>query len=129
MKGREGLGDTVPSFLGLTNGHRSTLRRPAEKGCRMSVDRSFTISEFCEAERISRAFLYKLWSQQKGPRFYYVGSVRRISHEARLEWHRQLEAWTKSGEATHRGEIPAIRIGKRIPVLRTALERTPESSR
>ena len=95
----------------------------------MTTEASYTIDEFCKAERISRAMLYKLWSQGKGPSFYYVGSVRRISHEARLEWHRQLEAWTKSGEATHRGEIPAIRIGKRIPVLRTALERTPESSR
>jgi hypothetical protein len=36
--------------------------------------------------------LYKLWSQGKGPRYYMVGTVRRISHEARIEWQRQMEA-------------------------------------
>ena len=41
--------------------------------------------------------IYKLWSEGKGPRFYYVGTVRRISHEARLEWQRQLEATTSPG--------------------------------
>jgi len=58
----------------------------------VTTEASYTIDEFCEAERISRSFLYKLWSKGKGPRFYYAGTVRRISHEARLQWHRQLEA-------------------------------------
>jgi excisionase family DNA binding protein len=52
---------------------------------------SYTVEEFCEVERISRSMVYKLWSQGKGPRFYMVGSVRRISHEARIGWQRQLE--------------------------------------
>jgi hypothetical protein len=95
----------------------------------VSTEASYTIDEFCKAERISRAFLYKLWSQGKGPRFYYVNTVRRISHEARLEWHRQFEAAAKIGEAAHRDELRAIRIGKRILMPRTALERTPEGSR
>jgi hypothetical protein len=96
----------------------------------MSTEASYTIDEFCEAERISRAFLYKLWSQGKGPRFYYVGTVRRISHEARLEWHRLFEAAAKSGEPAHRAEIPAIRIGKRILMpRRDPLENMLEGSR
>jgi len=95
----------------------------------MSTEASYTIDELCEAERISRAFLYKLWSQGKGPRFYYVGSVRRISHEARLEWRHQLEAAAKSGEAAHCGEIPGFRISKRILMPRTALDRILEGSR
>jgi hypothetical protein len=95
----------------------------------MNTETSYTITEFCQAERISRAMLYKLWSQGKGPRFYYVGSVRRISHEARLEWHRQCEAAVKSGEAAHRGEISAIRIGKRILMSQAALEQMLEGSR
>jgi hypothetical protein len=52
---------------------------------------SYTIDEFCRAERISRAMIYKLWLQGQGPRYYQVGSVRRISHEARLEWQRERE--------------------------------------
>jgi hypothetical protein len=57
----------------------------------MFTETSYTINEFCEAERISRSMLYKLWANDQGPRFYFVGTVRRISHEARLQWHRQLE--------------------------------------
>jgi hypothetical protein len=55
-------------------------------------DQSYTILEFCKAERISRAMVYKLWAQGQGPKFYWVGTVRRISPEARIEWQRQLEA-------------------------------------
>jgi hypothetical protein len=95
----------------------------------MTTEPSYTVGTFCEAERISRAMLYKLWSQSKGPRFYYVGSVRRISREARLEWQRQFEAVAKSGEAEHREESPASTIGKRILTRRPALERTLEGSR
>jgi hypothetical protein len=58
------------------------------------LDPSYTVDEFCDAERISRSMLYKLWSQGQGPRFYMVGTVRRISHEARIEWRRQMEAAT-----------------------------------
>ena len=53
---------------------------------------SYTVEEFCGVERISRSMLYKLWSEGKGPRFYMVGTVRRISQEARIKWQRQLEA-------------------------------------
>ena len=33
----------------------------------------------------------------KGPRFYYVGTVRRISHDARIEWQRSMEAASDDG--------------------------------
>lgn len=56
------------------------------------TDQSLTINQFCQAENISRAMLYKLWSQGRGPRWFNVGNSRRISHEARVEWRRQLEA-------------------------------------
>ena len=48
-------------------------------------DQSYTVDEFAEAERLSRSMLYKLWSQGQGPRFYYVGTVRRITEEMRRE--------------------------------------------
>ena len=56
------------------------------------VTPSYTITSFCELERISRAFLYKLWREGNGPRYYQIGSIRRISEEARLEWQQQHEA-------------------------------------
>ena len=58
----------------------------------MAGEKSYTPYELAAAERISRAMLYKLWSQGKGPRFYLVGNRRRIAEKSRLEWRRQLEA-------------------------------------
>jgi hypothetical protein len=49
----------------------------AGKDARASVDPSFTVDEFCRAERMSRSALYKQWQQGKGPRFYLVGNSRR----------------------------------------------------
>jgi hypothetical protein len=55
-------------------------------------DPSLTIQEFCAAEKISRSMVYKLWSEGKGPRFFNIGTVKRISHEARQQWRREREA-------------------------------------
>ena len=65
----------------------------------MTAHQSYTVDEFAEAERLSRSMLYKLWSQGQGPRFYMVGSVRRISHDARIEWQGQLEEAAAAVEA------------------------------
>ena len=53
---------------------------------------SYSVDTFAEAEDISRSMVYKLWKQGQGPRFYYVGTVRRISHQARIDWQREQEA-------------------------------------
>jgi hypothetical protein len=58
----------------------------------VAADQSYTIAEFCAAERISRALLYKLWEAGKGPRCFYINTSRRISHQARTEWRERLEA-------------------------------------
>jgi uncharacterized protein (DUF2164 family) len=58
-------------------------------------DKSYTPTEFAEAEQISRGQLYKLWSLGLGPRYYTVGvndTHRRITEKARQEWHREREA-------------------------------------
>jgi hypothetical protein len=52
---------------------------------------SYTVEEFCKAERMSRSMIYKLWKEGEGPRFYWVGTVRRISHQARIEWQQARE--------------------------------------
>lgn len=58
------------------------------------MDESFTIQEFCAAEKISRAFFYKLQKAGNAPLTYPLGSNRRISREAYLAWRaaRQNEA-------------------------------------
>ena len=55
-------------------------------------DHSYTTNEFCAVERVSRSKLYEDWRDNKGPRFFWNGKQRRISHEARLEWRRRREA-------------------------------------
>jgi hypothetical protein len=62
-----------------------------------TVDASLTINEFCKAEKISRSMLYRAWSEGWGPKFYWVGVTRRITHRARLEWQREREAAAAAG--------------------------------
>ena len=51
----------------------------------------FSIYEFCKAYQISRAFLYSLWKNGNGPKYFYVGTRRFISREAAHKWVRKLE--------------------------------------
>ena len=55
-------------------------------------DASMTIDEFCQAERLSRSMLYRAWSEGWGPTFYRIGTTRRITHRARMDWQREREA-------------------------------------
>ena len=47
----------------------------------MAGQKSYTPYELAELKRISRAMLYKMWKQGKGPRFYCIGNRRRISEK------------------------------------------------
>jgi hypothetical protein len=58
----------------------------------VTTETSYTIIEFCEAERISRSLLYRAWREGWGPRFHLVGTHKRISPEARREWRQEREA-------------------------------------
>jgi hypothetical protein len=64
---------------------------------------SHTVDGFCELEQISRSELYKLWKLGLGPRFYYVGSHRRITEEARRDFHAQAEAAAAAGYQSREG--------------------------
>lgn len=57
-----------------------------------SYEPTYTVAEFCLAEHISRSELYEQWRQGIGPRFYYTGNRRRITHQARLGYQRDREA-------------------------------------
>jgi hypothetical protein len=61
-------------------------------------DPSLTINEFCAAEKTSRSQLYEDWKNGTGPDFFYVGSHRRISEEARKRWRHAREAQAKQPE-------------------------------
>lgn len=55
-------------------------------------DQSYTVDEFCKAERISRFALYDFWKQGRGPTYYLNGRRRIITYKARLEWQTAREA-------------------------------------
>ena len=59
----------------------------------------FTVAEFCDAHRISRAKLYQLWKAGTGPRVLRIGSKVLITFEAAADWRREREAACNSGAA------------------------------
>ena len=61
---------------------------------------SYTVSEFCAAERISRVALYDFWKQGKGPRFYMNGEMQAHHDGAELEWQREMEARVENQEVS-----------------------------
>jgi len=58
----------------------------------MDAAASYTVNEFCQAEKICRATYYNLKKAGKGPRVMRVGSQDRITSEARANWQRKREA-------------------------------------
>lgn len=60
----------------------------------MSNPTCFTISGFTAEHHISKAFLYKLINEGKGPRLMKVGRRTLISYEAAADWRAKMEAQT-----------------------------------
>jgi hypothetical protein len=51
----------------------------------------YTVEEFCEAYRMSRQTLYRLWKEGIGPRRSKIVGKITIRVEAGKEWHRGFE--------------------------------------
>jgi hypothetical protein len=60
---------------------------------------AFTVEEFCDAYRISRSQLYKMWKAGTGPRFMCVGVKKLITNEAAADWRRMCETAAKQQSA------------------------------
>lgn len=67
-------------------------QRRAEQSRRDRERGSFTVGEWCEYRRISKAMFYKLAQQGLAPATYRVGAKRLISDEADAAWMREREA-------------------------------------
>jgi len=55
---------------------------------------AYSIPQFCEAHHISRAYLYQLWNEGRGPRRAKLGRRILISGEAAADWRRHIEQET-----------------------------------
>jgi hypothetical protein len=64
------------------------------------VDPTYTVAEFCEAERISNTRFFDYLNTDRAPRYWMHGSQIRITHQARLDWQRDREAETLAKLAT-----------------------------
>ena len=84
---------------------------------------SYTIGEFCRAERISLPTFYKLKRLGLGPREMRNGALIRISHQARVDWQRAREnpageeavAVLKSAEAIRARSRAAVKAAVASP--------------
>jgi hypothetical protein len=74
---------------GPQTGHR--IKVPSVEAIDAQDRAAFTITEFCEAHRISRSKLYQLWAAGIGPRFMKIGAKVLISVEAAADWRRERE--------------------------------------
>lgn len=52
---------------------------------------AYSIKGFCETHSISRAQLYKLLKEGRGPRIAHIGRKVLITREAAAEWRRNIE--------------------------------------
>lgn len=68
-----------------------TGRKRRDRGPPMHA---FSVLEFCDAHRISKARYYELKQQGLAPVEMVVGNRRIISHEAAERWRRQRESAT-----------------------------------
>ena len=60
---------------------------------------NYTVDGFCRAHQISRALLYQLWADGRGPRRQKLGRTVRISKEAAAQWRQRMEEETLKEDA------------------------------
>jgi hypothetical protein len=60
---------------------------------------AYSVEEFCERHRISRAHFYNEVRDRRGPRLMKVGARTLITKEAAADWRREREHETAEQEA------------------------------
>ena len=78
---------------------------------------AFTVAEFCEAHRLSRSYLYKIWAAGTGPRIMRVGSKVLISIEAAEDWRRARSRSCRSRRGKNIRELSSPATAKRKRLL------------
>jgi excisionase family DNA binding protein len=90
---RAALQTILEQILGAEWSCAEDRKLSGAKGIRLSSPPSaYTIAEFCEAYRISRAHLYVLLRKGDGPKTFTAGRRRLIGRDAAAEWVRRNEA-------------------------------------
>jgi predicted DNA-binding transcriptional regulator AlpA len=71
---------------------RSIALRVGKEKAPQPPPAAFSVSEFCQLHRISRALFYIMLRDGRGPRIMKIGKRTLVSAEAAVEWRRNLEA-------------------------------------
>jgi hypothetical protein len=71
---------------------REAQRRDRQSQTDHGRNASMSVAEWCRHRRVSRGLLYKLWKEDKGPKWFHIGTRRFISEEADAEWLAEREA-------------------------------------
>ncbi len=72
-------------------------RHGANQDAAQVAPAAYTVAEFCESHRISRALFYILLRDDRGPRLLKAGRRTLITLDAAAEWRRRMEAATAEG--------------------------------
>jgi hypothetical protein len=84
----------------------SPPREPRQRRARLDVPVVvYDIRRFCDANNISRTFLYRLWREGRGPRYFLAGTEKRISIEAAAEWRAAMEDATARAKTENDLEV------------------------
>jgi hypothetical protein len=74
--------------------HQTTATHPRIRGPPEEQRAALTVDQFCLRYNISRSSLYEQWRAGVGPRFFRVGTAKRISVTSADDWVREREAAT-----------------------------------
>jgi hypothetical protein len=99
------MGTTPNTTLVAGSSHNPTCTEP-----------SYTIRQFCHAEGLSPPTYFKLRAMGLGPREMRTGALVRITHRARLDWHRARENPTGTEADAVRKTAEAMRARSRAAV-------------
>jgi AraC-like DNA-binding protein len=78
---------------------RERVRRAAQSRRDRERNESYTVAEWCALRRLSKAMLYKLFSEGLGPATYRVGKRRYVSAKSDAAWLAAREAEAREAEA------------------------------
>jgi hypothetical protein len=59
---------------------------------------AYSVSEFCRAHSVSKAFFYNLLKRGEGPTVMRVGKRTLVSEEAAKNWRRRMEALASANQ-------------------------------
>jgi hypothetical protein len=88
------LAAALAECFAATRSQAATPPAPAAAPAPNEEQLADTVNQFCARYRIGRSSLYAQWRDGVGPRYFKVGTQKRITRQAGLDWIKAREAAT-----------------------------------